>query len=161
MPPAFSRAARSMEFLPEIIDYLGRAGHLDNRIYMVMLILVWVIIAVRCREFLKATEWSFFATYMLSPMLHAWYLVSMLPFAVKSKNAGTIALAATGTLYYIVHYNMEQHGGSWTLLATRCHLAAFRLWLPLVPKRFHKVAAVKISGDSHHRRVCYPISRAA
>ncbi len=128
MPPFFSRTARSMEFLPVIIDYLGRVGHLDNRIYLVMLLVAWTVVASRARSFLEATEWSFFATYLLSPMLHAWYLVWILPFAVKSRNPGIIALAASGIFYYVVHYNLEQPGGAWTYSSwQRCII-----WLPLI-----------------------------
>jgi hypothetical protein len=114
MPPFFSRTARSMEFLPVIFDYIGRVGHLDNRVYLVMLLVAWAIIACRARTFLEGTEWSFFATYLLSPMLHAWYLVWMLPFAAKSRNPGTIVLATTGIFYFIVHYNMDHLGLGWT-----------------------------------------------
>lgn len=128
MPPFFSRTARSMEFLPVIIDYLGRVGHLDNRVFFVMLLAAWAIVASRARSFLEAAEWSFFATYLLSPMLHAWYLIWMLPFAVKSRNPGTIALAASGIFYFIVHYNMEQPGGGWTYSWwQRCII-----WLPFI-----------------------------
>ncbi|MGL4400716.1 MAG: hypothetical protein ACRCXD_12665, partial [Luteolibacter sp.] len=45
MPPFFSRTARSMEFLPVIIDYCGRIGHLDNRLYLVLLIAAWIVVA--------------------------------------------------------------------------------------------------------------------
>jgi hypothetical protein len=114
MPPFFSRTARSMEFLPVIIDYCGRAGRLDNRIYLVLLIAVWIVVAGRVRSFTDAAEWSLFATYLFSPMLHAWYLVWALPFAVKSGNPGIIGLAATGIFYYVVHYNMDHLGLGWT-----------------------------------------------
>lgn len=128
MPPFFSKTARSMEFLPIIIDYLGRVGHLDNRIYFVILLAAWAVVASRARSFLQATEWSFFATYLLSPMLHAWYLIWILPFAVKSRNPGSIALATTGIFYFVVHYNMEQPGGAWTYSWwQRCII-----WLPFV-----------------------------
>jgi alpha-1,6-mannosyltransferase len=128
MPPLFSRTARSMEFLPIIFDYLGRVGPLDNRIYFVILLVFWAVVASRARSFLEATEWSFFATYLLSPMLHAWYLVWILPFAVKSRNLGIIALAASGIFYFIVHYNTEQPGGAWTYnWWQRCII-----WLPFI-----------------------------
>lgn len=128
MPPFFSRTARSMEFLPVIIDYCGRIGHLDNRIYLVLLIAVWIIVAARARSFLDAAEWSFFATYLLSPMLHAWYLIWALPFALKSKNPGIIALAATGIFYFIVHYNMDHLGLGWTYTWWQRAI----IWLPFL-----------------------------
>ncbi len=127
MPPVFSRTARSMEFLPIIFDYLGRVGHLDNRLYFLFLVAVWVVVALRARNFLEATEWSFFATYLLSPMLHAWYLVWILPFAVKSRNPGTIALAASGVGYFMVHQNMEL-GMTWTFTGWQRTI----IWLPLI-----------------------------
>lgn len=128
MPPFFSRTARSMEFLPVIIDYCGRIGHLDNRFYLVLLIAAWVVVASRTRSFVDAAEWSFFATYLLSPMLHAWYLVWALPFAVKSRNPGIIALAASGIFYFVVHYNMDHLGLGWTF--TWWQLAI--IWVPFL-----------------------------
>lgn len=128
MPPYFSRTARSMEFLPVIIDYLAGAGQLDNRVFFALLLAVWIMVAVRSRSFLVAAEWSFFATYLLSPMLHAWYLVWMLPFAVQSRNPGSIALAASGIVYFIVHYNMNQPGGAWSYTGWQRGV----IWLPFI-----------------------------
>lgn len=128
MPPFFSRTARSMEFLPVIIDYLGQIGRLDNRVYLVLLLGVWLVVALRVRSFIDAAEWSFFATYLLSPMLHAWYLVWALPFAVKSKNLGIVALAATGIIYYVVHYNMDHLGLGWTYTWWQRAI----IWLPFL-----------------------------
>lgn len=128
MPPFFSRTARSMELLPVIIDYCGRIGNLDNRIYLVLLVAVWMVVASRARSFLDAAEWSFFATYLLSPMLHAWYLVWALPFALKSNNPGFIALAASGIFYFVVHYNMDHLGIGWTYTWWQRAI----IWLPFV-----------------------------
>lgn len=128
MPPFFSRTARSMEFLPVIIDYCGRTGRLDNRIYLGLLVAAWILVASRARNFPDAAEWSFFATYLLSPMLHAWYLVWALPFAVKSGNPGIIGLAATGVFYFVVHYNMDHLGLGWTYTWWQRAI----IWLPFL-----------------------------
>lgn len=114
MPPVFSRAARSAELIPAIADFIGRVGPIDNRWFLGALILAWIWVGVKSRTLLEAAEWGFFATYVLSPMLHAWYFVWALPFAVKSRNFGTIALAASGIAYFIVHYTLKQPGGRWT-----------------------------------------------
>ncbi len=113
-PPAFSQSARSAELIPAIADFLGNNGSIDNCWFFGLLILTWIYCAARTRDFISAVECSFLATYLLSPMLHAWYFVWILPFAVKSRNAGVIALAASGIAYFIVNYNLSLPGGGWT-----------------------------------------------
>jgi alpha-1,6-mannosyltransferase len=113
-PPAFSRSARSAELIPAVADFLRNAGSIDNRWFFGLLILTWIYIAARTRDFISAVEWSFLATYVLSPMLHAWYFIWILPFAVRSRNAGVIALAASGIAYFIVNYTLSRPGGGWT-----------------------------------------------
>lgn len=114
MPSAFSRAARSAELIPAIADFICGLGQIDNRWFLVALIGAWIWVAVKSRTLLEAAEWGFLATYILSPMLHAWYFVWVLPFAVKSRNLGTIALAASGIAYFLVHHTLAQPGGHWT-----------------------------------------------
>lgn len=114
MPPSFSRAARSAELIPAIADFILQAGPIDNRWFMAAMILAWIGVAMKSRTMQEAAEWGFFATYVLSPMLHAWYFVWVLPFAVKSRNRGVIALAASGIAYFLVHYTLSQPGGRWT-----------------------------------------------
>ena len=128
MPPVFSHAARSAELLPAIADFVFRTGHIDNRWFMGAMVLAWIWVGVKSRNFLEAAEWGFLATYLLSPMLHAWYFVWALPFAVKSRNAGFIALAGSGIIYFIVHHTLDQPGGSWTF--TWWERAA--IWLPFL-----------------------------
>lgn len=126
MPPGFSRAARSAELIPAITDFVGGSGVIDNRWFFGALLIAWGLVAVRSRDLLAATEWSFFATYLLSPMLHAWYFVWLLPFAAKSRNPGSIALAASGIAYFLVHITMAQPGGQWTFSAWERTL----IWAP-------------------------------
>ena len=114
MPPAFSRAARSAEFIPAIADFIYQADPIDNRWFMAAMIFAWIGVAMKSRSMQEAAEWGFFATYVLSPMLHAWYFVWVLPFAVKSWNGGVIALAASGITYFLVHHTLSQPGGQWT-----------------------------------------------
>lgn len=128
MPPAFSGAARSAEFIPAIADFVLQNGQLHNRWFMMAMVIAWICVALRSRTLLDAAQWGFLATYLLSPMLHAWYFVWALPFAVKSRNAGFIALAASGILYYLVHHTFEQSGGKWTF--TWWERAA--IWMPFI-----------------------------
>lgn len=128
MPPVFSKVARSAEFIPAIADLINHAGVIDNRWFFGGLILAWIWVAARSRSLIDAVEWSFFATYVLSPMLHAWYFVWILPFAVKSRNAGFIALAATGITYFIVLHTLSLPGGKWTFSWWERAI----IWLPFV-----------------------------
>lgn len=128
MPPVFSRVARSAELIPAITNFIFQRGHIDNRWFMLAMLISWTLIGMKCRNFLDAAQWGFLATLVLSPMLHAWYFVWALPFAVNSKNVGYIALAASGILYYIVHHTLEQPGGKWSY--TWWERAA--IWLPFL-----------------------------
>lgn len=128
MPPAFSRAARSAELIPAIADFICRAGPIDNRWFLGALALAWIWVGVKSRTLMKAAEWGFLATYVLSPMLHAWYFVWVLPFAVKSRNFGAIALAASGIAYFVVHHTLAQPGGRWTFAWWERAM----IWLPYV-----------------------------
>ncbi|MDP3849641.1 MAG: hypothetical protein Q8Q59_03995 [Luteolibacter sp.] len=114
MPPDFSRAARSAEFIPAITDVMFQNGRIANHWFMLAMLISWLWVGLKSRTLLEAAQWGFLATYLLSPMLHAWYFVWALPFAVKSRNAGFIALAASGIAYFLVHYTLEQPGGAWT-----------------------------------------------
>lgn len=128
MPPAFSRAARSAEFIPAIADFMFQSGRIDNRWFMLAMLVSWIWVGLKSRTLLAAAQWGFLATYLPSPMLHAWYFVWALPFAVKTKDAGFIALATSGILYFIVHHTLEQPGGTWTF--TWWERAA--IWLPFL-----------------------------
>lgn len=128
MPPTFSRVARSAEFVPAIADFIFQSGRIANHWFMLAMLISWIWVGLKSRTLLEAAQWGFLATYLLSPMLHAWYFVWALPFAVKSRNAGFIALAASGILYFIVHHTLEQPGGSWTF--TWWERAA--IWLPFL-----------------------------
>jgi hypothetical protein len=96
MPPTFSRVARSAEFIPAIADFIFQSGRIANHWFMLAMLISWIWVGLRSRTLLEAAQWGFLATYLLSPMLHAWYFVWALPFAVKSRNSGFIALAASG-----------------------------------------------------------------
>ena len=127
-PPAFSRVARSAEFIPAITEFIFQSGHIANHWFMLAMLASWIWVGLKCRTLLDAAQWGFLATYLLSPMLHAWYFVWALPFAVKSRNVGFITLAASGILYFMVHHTLEQPGGRWTF--SWWERAA--IWLPFI-----------------------------
>ncbi len=128
MPRAFSLSVRSTELIPAITDFIFRTSDIDNRWFLGALVLAWIYVGMKSRTLLEAAEWGFLATYILSPMLHAWYFVWILPFAVKSRNPGIIALAATGITYFLVHYSVSQPGGKWTFSWWERSL----IWLPFL-----------------------------
>ncbi len=108
------------------VSFAG-GGHYDS-LFMLAMLVSWIWVGLKSRTLLEAAQRGFLATYLLSPMLHAWYFVWALPFAVKSGNAGFIALAASGILYFMVHHTLEQPGGTWTF--TWWERAA--IWLPFI-----------------------------
>lgn len=65
---------------------------------------------------------------VLSPMVHAWYFTWLIPFAVATRNAGSIAVSISAFAYFgILHLSGVPRGG-WPLLLLQYAI----IWLPLI-----------------------------
>ncbi len=127
-PLSFIRYARSAEFIPAIVAALFPSTELLNQLYIAPVLFAWIVVGLRARRFDDAAEWFFFTLFLLSPMLHAWYFVWLLPFAVFTRNPGTVALTVTGSLYFWVYYRVLQPGGEWTFTWPERLI----IWLPFI-----------------------------
>ena len=114
-PSDFVRLARSADFLPAVVAAVFPQSEYLNGLFVPPLLLAWALIALRAGTFGAAAEWSLFAAFVLSPMLHAWYFTWLLPFAVLTRNRGTILLTLTGVTYFILNYRAGFPGDTWTL----------------------------------------------
>ena len=127
-PGTFVRYARSAECIPALVAALVPATQVLNEIYLAPIVLAWALILRRAKTFLGAAEWIFFWTFLLSPMLHAWYFIWLIPFAVASRNRGTVALSISGLVYYMVYLRYLLPDGVWQYT----WLERGAIWLPFV-----------------------------
>jgi hypothetical protein len=127
-PPLFSQYARSAEFLPGIIGAFWEQSRYQNHWFAIPLAVAWTVIILRALRFERAAEWIFFSIFVLSPMMHAWYFTWIIPFAVMTRNVGTLAVSASGFVYFLLHLRIDLPGGNWVLTPLETSV----LWLPFV-----------------------------
>ncbi len=128
MPPQFVEYARSAEFIPAITGWFWEASQYKNHLFILPVVLAWVWVIFRARTFESAAEWIFFIALIFTPLLHAWYFTWLMPFAVKTRNLGSILLVASGFAYFLLYHHVESPGGIWRLTSWETAL----LWLPFV-----------------------------
>lgn len=127
-PPKFSQYARSAEFLPEIVGWFWDQSKYHNQWFVLPLALAWAWIILRGRAFARSAEAIFFVALILTPMMHAWYLTWIIPFAVATRNRGTVFVTASGFVYFMLYHHVETPNGEWALRIWETGL----LWLPFV-----------------------------
>jgi len=128
MPPEFVQYARSAEFLPAIVGWFWEDSKYQNQLFVLPVVLAWAWVIFRARTFAAAAEWIFFIALLFTPLLHAWYFTWLMPFAVKTRNLGSILLAASGFTYFLLYHHVESPEGLWRLTPWETAL----LWLPFV-----------------------------
>ncbi len=127
-PPLFSQYARSAEFLPGIIGVFWEQSRYHNQWFAIPLAVFWTVIILRVVRFERAVEWIFFSIFIFSPMMHAWYFTWIIPFAVMTRNSGTLAVSASAFVYFLLHLRIDLPVGNWVLTPLETAL----LWLPFV-----------------------------
>lgn len=128
IPPGFSQYARSAEFIPGIVGLLWEQSRYHNHWFLIPLAAAWSGCILRGRGFASSAEWMLFLALVLTPMLHAWYFTWIIPFAAATWNRGTIAVTASGFVYFMLYHHVESPGGEWVLSPWETAL----LWLPFV-----------------------------
>jgi alpha-1,6-mannosyltransferase len=48
-----------------------------------------------------------FLALIFSPLVHAWYFTWLVPFAVASRNLGSLLLTVSGFVYFIVYHRLN------------------------------------------------------
>jgi len=127
-PPLFSQYARSAEFLPGIVGAFWEQSRYHNQWFAIPLAAIWTVIILRVVRFERAAEWIFFSTFVFSPMMHAWYFTWIIPFAVVTRNKGTLAVSASCFVYFLLHLRIDLPLGNWVLTPLESSL----LWLPFM-----------------------------
>jgi alpha-1,6-mannosyltransferase len=128
-PEKFTAFARSTEFVPRIVAWFWEDSQFRNSLFAPPLALAWAAGILLVARFARVAEWSFFAALVLSPMVHAWYFTWLVPFAVATRNAGTLAVTATSFGYYIVYHRLHARPDlGWMFFSWEIAL----IWLPFV-----------------------------
>lgn len=126
-PQDFVREARTSEFVPWLIEMVWPDSAYRNGL------LIWFFAPVAAWIFFRAktlegfAEWFLFALLLFAPSVHAWYFVWLLPWAVATRNAGTIAISVNGFIYFWLWHTLKVHG-EWTQSPAEKLL----LWGPLI-----------------------------
>ena len=126
-PAGFVNIARSSEFIPYWIGLLWPASIRMNWIFALPLAAIVLVMLGFARRASQISEGYFFALLLLSPIVHAWYFTWLVPFAVRTRNPGTILVSISGFIYFLLKHR-EAMGGGWTQPAWEKWL----LWGPLI-----------------------------
>lgn len=128
-PTKFTEYARSTELVPRIVAWFWEKSRYHNQWFLPPLALAWALVILRAKKFTTAAEWTLFFAMILSPLVHAWYFTWLMPFAVATRNRGSILLSASAFVYFIVYHRSSgqpEHG--WTFTSLEIAL----LWTPFV-----------------------------
>jgi hypothetical protein len=124
----FALYARSSELVPALVSWLWPEAFPRNTVYLFALAAVTLWLLIRSRDLLLFCERYLLALLILSPMVHVWYFTWLIPFAVGTRNLGTIAVSVTGFAYFGIPAVPGLLENRWLLLLMERGL----VWLPLM-----------------------------
>ncbi len=124
----FVAHGRSAEFLPYWVAQVWDYSRWHNWVYLFPLAIAGLFLLWRSHRFGLFTEGYFISLLLLSPIVHAWYLTWLVPFAVASRNWGTRWVSLSGFIYFVLPYRMALGNPDWLLTP----LERWLLWLPFI-----------------------------
>jgi hypothetical protein len=132
VPKDFALYARSAEFIPRLVASVWEESSRMNWIFILPLGLATLALVWRCRSWTAMAEGFFFSLFILSPAVHAWYFLWIIPFAAATRNWGTRLVSITAFTYFILQERtatyVEEAPNPWVLTPLE---TAF-LWGPFV-----------------------------
>jgi len=121
---SFMRHGRSAEWLPHWVGQLWPATLQTNAVHGVLLLPVLVVLLATSAR-LGVFAWRYLlALLLLSPVVHAWYFIWLMPFAVPSQNWGARLVSLSAFVYFVLPSRLPD----WQLTTAERLL----LWLPLL-----------------------------
>ncbi len=144
-PAQFTAIARSASFIPWLSEeYLNHHPYdfIPNKVFAYPLGIILILITLFSKSFAGFQSRSFLALLAFSPMVHAWYFIWLLPFAIKRHTVVITLLTFTGFLYFMLPYRQALNG-EWVLSTWE----RFALWAPyliLIVSFFKWLKALKV-----------------
>lgn len=127
-PQKFAEYARSTELVPRIVAWFWDESRYHNHWFLPPLAFAWAVFILYVKKFTAAAEWTLFFALILSPLVHAWYFTWIIPFAVATRNRGSLMLTASAFVYFAVYHRSGSQSAGWTFTPLEITL----LWLPFV-----------------------------
>lgn len=100
LPRDFAQYARSADFLPRLVAECWESSLRQNSLYVLPAAAIAIGVVWRARTTALAGQNWFLGLLLVSPLVHAWYLVWALPFAAASGHLGWRLAAMSGLVYY-------------------------------------------------------------
>ncbi|MGC1480409.1 MAG: glycosyltransferase [Chthoniobacterales bacterium] len=127
-PAEFSQLARSAELIPRLVEEHWPKTIKQNSLFVAPFaaIILWRLF--RARSLRAFSEEALLTTYVLSPVVHAWYFTWSLPFAVASRNLGLRFVSISAFVYFILEYRQATSATAWRQTPAE----AAWLWAPLL-----------------------------
>ncbi|WP_216904432.1 hypothetical protein [Synechococcus sp. CCY 9618] len=120
----FMTRGRSAEWIPHLVGQVWPWTLRSNAPYGLALLLAVVLLLAFSRS-LRDFAWGYWlALLLLSPIVHAWYFLWLLPFAVPDQNWGARLVSLSAFLYFVLPSRAPQ----WMLTEPE----RWGLWLPLI-----------------------------
>jgi hypothetical protein len=126
-PKDFVLHARSFGLLPTILSWLCPGAYLENHVFVLPLAAA-ALVVIRSQSLTLLGERWLAMLLMLSPMVHAWYFTWLIPFAVATRNAGSIAVSISAFAYFGIFGLPGVPRAGWPLL----FLQSGMIWLPFI-----------------------------
>jgi hypothetical protein len=124
----FVTRGRSAELIPYLVAQVWPVSTQFNWIYGIPLALAVLGLLWRCRRFVQFAEGYWFALLTLSPIIHAWYFIWCLPFAVCTRNLGVRLVSISSFIYFVLKHRQALGNPDWLLTPSE----RLWLWLPFV-----------------------------
>jgi hypothetical protein len=121
----FMRYGRSAEWMPHWIAQLWPWTRQINAVHGLLLVVV-VLLLLATTARLGVFAWRYLlAVLLLSPVVHGWYFIWLMPFAVPSQNWGARLVSLSAFVYFVLPSRLPD----WQLSTTE------RLLLCLLQRR--------------------------
>ena len=124
----FVSHGRSAEFFPHILSKFWQESLNSNAYFALPLGLVSLFLMIKSYNFQQFGSRFLFALLTISPIIHAWYLTWIIPFAVPTQNLGIRLLSISGLVYFFLPYREALSNFNWHLT----DLETMVLWLPFI-----------------------------
>ncbi|MBP0017316.1 MAG: glycosyltransferase [Cyanobacteria bacterium SBLK] len=129
---------RSAELLPYLLQRWGLISA-DNSSLAIPLLAIGLVMLWKIKNFRVFVETYFFTLFVFSPVIHAWYLSWLVPFAVASRNMGTKLVSLSVFIYFILPYRTALGINDWWMNEWQ----RLFLWLPFVGGWIWSIMVVK------------------